>query len=308
MARVPALAAAAARPRSPGAAAITASASAKASSVSRVLIVGKTSLSSPAAWASSAACGANQATSEISASSGFGEECGGARPTRKWVSKRTGTTSGVIQRDQATSSESGPSSTPVSSSSSRAAALRGCLAGLDRAARKDPDPRHEPRRLGALDHQHLDARSRWRPPRRSSRIVAAGRGVAGFEARSRRRTITCRGGDHRDRDQAALDLQLVRVHLRPRRGRPRRRHPARDRLLRNPRLVVLPGLRRPQGRLRALRVGPEGALRYAAHLGFGPRPPRSLAEHSFAAAFDRPAADRPAEESRSGSAAASPRG
>ena len=54
-------------------------------------------------------------------------------------------------------------------------------------------------------------------------------------------------------DRSALDLHLLRLHLRPRGGRSRRRDPAGHPLRRDPRRLVLPRLRRPQGRLRAPR-------------------------------------------------------
>ena len=54
-------------------------------------------------------------------------------------------------------------------------------------------------------------------------------------------------------DGPAVDLRILRLHLRPRRGRPRRRHPAGHRLRGHPDGLVLPGLRRPQGGLLALR-------------------------------------------------------
>ena len=179
---------------------------------------------------------------------------GWARATKKWVSKRTGTTSGVIQRDQATSSASARSSIPASSASSRGRALLPASSSAARsiAAREDPDPGHE-RRLGrAPDQQHLDPGSDV-----LARLGAADqdrcRGPRGRRcSRSSRRTITC-AAVTTETTQAALHLHLVRVHLRPRRGRSRRRHPAGHGLRRHPRHLVLPGLRRPQGRLRALR-------------------------------------------------------
>ena len=61
----------------------------------------------------------------------------------------------------------------------------------------------------------------------------------------------------------------MRIHLRPRRGRPRRRHPARHRLRGHPERLVLPGLRRPQEGLRALR-----AVRWPAPVRRGVQPRR----------------------------------
>jgi len=48
-------------------------------------------------------------------------------------------------------------------------------------------------------------------------------------------------------------MRLLRLDLRSRRGRPRRRDPARNRVWGHPRGLVLPGLRRTGQRLRALR-------------------------------------------------------
>ncbi|CAA9486622.1 MAG: Rubredoxin, partial [uncultured Solirubrobacteraceae bacterium] len=54
-------------------------------------------------------------------------------------------------------------------------------------------------------------------------------------------------------DHSEVDLRGLRLHLRPRGGRSRWRHPARNRLRLDSRRLVLPRLRRPQGRLHALR-------------------------------------------------------
>ena len=49
-----------------------------------------------------------------------------------------------------------------------------------------------------------------------------------------------------------MDLRIMRLHLRPRGGRPRRRDPCRDGVRGHPGGLVLPGLRRPQGGLLAV--------------------------------------------------------
>src|SRR5581483_7881236 len=54
-------------------------------------------------------------------------------------------------------------------------------------------------------------------------------------------------------DRTALDLRVLRVHLRPERGGPRRRRAARHGLRGHPGRLVLSGLRRPQARLLTLR-------------------------------------------------------
>src|SRR4051812_16863260 len=66
------------------------------------------------------------------------------------------------------------------------------------------------------------------------------------------------GRVERDRDSdsrdEAVDLHLVRVHLRPGRGRPGRRNPARHGVRGHPERLVLPGVRRAQEGLRDLRA------------------------------------------------------
>src|SRR3954447_5004997 len=54
-------------------------------------------------------------------------------------------------------------------------------------------------------------------------------------------------------DDGAMDVRVVRVHLRPGGGRPRRGHRSRHPVRGRPGRLVLPGVRRPQGRLHALR-------------------------------------------------------
>ena len=83
--------------------------------------MGNTSASSSCAWAARAAAGRSQRASTHSLPSGVASVPGGACAAKNQVSKRTFTSSGVIQRENGTSSTSAGSAIPASSSSSRTA-------------------------------------------------------------------------------------------------------------------------------------------------------------------------------------------
>ena len=80
--------------------------------------------SSPAAWPRGPRRGSNQAASVVSTPSGWGGVWAGARARKNQASKRVEITSGVIQRENSTSSSSAGSSIPASSASSRTAQAR----------------------------------------------------------------------------------------------------------------------------------------------------------------------------------------
>ena len=97
----------------------------RAASDSSCLIVGKASGSSPAALRLERRRAARtSAASVVSTPSGFGGVWAGARARKNQASKRVETTSGVIQRENRTSSSSAGSSIPASSASSRTAQAR----------------------------------------------------------------------------------------------------------------------------------------------------------------------------------------
>ena len=111
----------------------------------------------------------------VSTPSGFGGVWAGARARKNQASKRVETTSGVIQRENSTSSSPAGSSIPASSASSRTAQARWPSSpspslGVDRAAGEDPDVGHELRLLAALQQQHLAA-----PGRSACHRAAGGR-------------------------------------------------------------------------------------------------------------------------------------
>ena len=82
---------------------------------------------------------------------------GGACAAKNQVSKRTFTCSGVIQRENGTSSTSPDRAIPASSSSSRiaVAAWSASSPACVGAAREDPGAAHEALLGVALDEQHL---------------------------------------------------------------------------------------------------------------------------------------------------------
>ena len=138
--------------------------------------------------------GLNQPAASTSRPSGCGVECGGRVATKNRVSKRTGTTSGVIQRDHATSSDaSAPSAIPVSSSSSRAAQTSAAARpGSTAPPGKTQTPGMNDCLSAPPDHQHLE-------PAPGVLVAAPQQHDRRRRAGSRRRvghvnqTITCRG-------------------------------------------------------------------------------------------------------------------
>ena len=125
---------------------------------------------------------------------------------------------------------------------------------------KTHDAAHEARRRGCA------GRAAARAPRRrraggSPTRPAAGPSPRRCSAPRRARAVDlhraaaylCAAMSTDDRPTQQLDLRVLRIHLRPGRGRPRRRHPARDGVRGHPRHLVLSRVRRAQARLRALR-------------------------------------------------------
>ena len=139
------------------AAASVSSTDACSESSSRCLIVGNTSASSSCAWAARAAAGRSQRASTHSPPSGVASAPGGARAAKNQVSKRIFTSSGVIQRENGTSSTSAgerDSRLLLELADGRGGVVR-VLARVIRAAREDPGAAHEALLRVALNEQDL---------------------------------------------------------------------------------------------------------------------------------------------------------
>ena len=169
------------------------------------------------------------------------------------MSKRICTSAGVIQRENFTSSAGVSSMIAASSLSSRTAATR-CAASPSpsSASTAPPGNTHTPpmnRALGVrltsstsssllAPAEHLACAVAQQD---HARGLARRRGRAGVVRLPGRRSLALarcahpltlpaanlwRMSDDRHRDAPALDLRVLRLHLRPRRRRPGRRHPA----------------------------------------------------------------------------------
>ena len=182
--------------------------------------------------------------------------------------ERIGTISGVIQRDQAERSRHRRSRPPRSSSrTAQARCARSSSRLVSPSARvasstAPPGNTHTPgmKRASVLrcSEQDLEPALGLLPaaPQEDHRCAAVG----GSSGSARTGNLLAPALRHliaavqtADRDRAALDVHVLRVHLRPRRRRSRRRNPTGNRRSRTSPTLVLPRVRRPQGGLRALR-------------------------------------------------------